>query len=123
MTEHRSLLSKITDAFLRPLEHRQTGDLLVIKKNLTIVRDNKTCDHIEACGLSCSIRSEESHNLSLIHFHRHTLDHSPRAIFLNKVFATKFHTYPYLISNPKSFTSPFTSGFSAMSSFAWSLGM
>ena len=83
VTEHGSLLRKVADTLLRTLEHRQLGDVLVIQVDLAGIRNDEAGDHVETGGLSRSIRTEEAHDLALLHLHGNTLHHSPGAIFLD----------------------------------------
>ena len=96
MTEDRRLLCKIADTLLGTLEHRKSGDVLVIKEDLAGIRDHQSGHHIEACRLSGSVRTEEADDLALLHLHRHAFHDSPVAILLDKVFATKFHTLRFI---------------------------
>ena len=57
-------------------------------KDLSGIRHNKSCYHIEACGLTRSVRTEKTYNLTLVHFHGNPFHNCSGAIFLNKVFAT-----------------------------------
>ena len=88
MAEYRRLLGKVSDSLLRSLEHRQTSNLLIIKEYSSCIRNNQSRDHIETGGLSGSVRTQEAHDLTLVHFHRNPFHNSPGAIFLDKVFAT-----------------------------------
>ena len=91
MAEHRSLLCKVAHTLLRALEHRELCNVLIIKEDLTVIWNDKSGDHIEAGRLSGTVRTEEAHNLSLLDFHRDTFHNRSGAIFLDQVFATKFH--------------------------------
>ena len=83
MTENGSLLCKVAHAFLRALEHRQICDVLIIQIDLSCIWNDQTCDHVETSGLTCSVRAEESNNLSLLDLHGNAFYHGSRAIFLN----------------------------------------
>ena len=88
MSEHRSLLGEISYSLLGTLEHRQSRDLFIIKEDPSGIRSDESCDHVEARGLSCTVRTEESHDLSLLDFHRNTLHDRPWSIFLYQIFTT-----------------------------------
>ena len=88
VTEYRCLLSEVSDTLLGSLEHRKISDLLIVKEDSSGIRNDKSGDHIEAGRLSRSVRTEESNDLSLVHFHRNPFHNSSGAIFLNKIFAT-----------------------------------
>jgi len=88
VAKYRRLLGKISYSLLRPLEHRQACNLLVIKEDSSCIRHYQSRDHIETGGLSGSVRTKEAHDLTLVHFHRNPFHNSPGAIFLDKVFAT-----------------------------------
>ena len=89
--EDGSFLGKIADTLLRTLEHRKSGDLLVVKVNPAGVRDYLSGDHIETRGLAGSVRAEETDYFTLFHFHGDAFDDSPDAVFLDEILATKLH--------------------------------
>ena len=96
MTEDRSLLSKIADTLLGASEHRKPGDIFVIKEDLAGIRDHQSGHHIKACRLSSSVRTEKADDLALLDLHGDAFHDCPMTIFLDQVFATKFHTLRFI---------------------------
>ena len=85
--EHRGVLRQVADPLLGPLVHGQAGDLLVVEEHPAGVGDDLARDHVETGGLAGTVGAEESHDLPLLHFHRHALDDRADAVFLDEVLA------------------------------------
>ena len=55
------------------------------------VGHNQAGRHVERCGLASTVRSEQSHNLSLLHADGHIVHHRPLAVFFHQSLCPEYH--------------------------------
>ena len=58
------------------------------------VGHNQTGRHVERCGLACTVRSEQSHNLALAHVYGHVVHHGAFAVTFHQSLCAKRHALP-----------------------------
>ena len=91
LAEYARLLREVADAGAGTLIYGIVGDVMLVKEDMTGVRDDKSCRHIERCGLSSSVRTEQTNNLSLTHVYRHVVDNRTLAVTLDKSLGAEHH--------------------------------
>ena len=87
--EHAGLLRQIADTSTGTLIHRKSCDLLIIDEDMTRIGYDQTCSHVERGGLTSTIRSQQSHNLSLSNIDVHIVHHRSLPITLHQSFGTQ----------------------------------
>jgi len=58
LAEYGGFLGQVSDAHLRPLIHRKTGDIDIVQEHIALVGLDQSDYHIEGCGLSGSIGTQ-----------------------------------------------------------------
>ena len=86
LTEHRGFLGQIADTSTGSLVNRVFRHLLVAQVDMAAIGHHETCRHIERGGLSCTVRTQESHDLTLLHVEAHIIDHRTLSIALHEAF-------------------------------------
>ena len=84
--EHTRLLWQIADTHLRTFVHRVRGDVLIVQIDLTVIGGYQTGGHIESCGLTGTVRSQQTHNLPLFQLNGHIVHYGPFPVFLYQMF-------------------------------------
>jgi len=51
----------------------------------------KVDEVLKCSGFSCSIGSQQTHNFTLLHAHRHLIHYPTALIFFDKIVSVKFH--------------------------------
>ena len=91
LPKHRGLLGQVADAFLGAFVHRQVGDVLVFEEDLPRIGLDETHHHVECGCLSCAIGTQQTYDLSLLHFDVDVVDHGALTVFLHQMFSSQLH--------------------------------
>ena len=78
VAEYRGLLCKVAHAHLCSLVNGHLGKLVdpsvvVLEEDASVVRFDKTYDHIERCGFARSVRSEQTDDFALLYIDRYVV--------------------------------------------------
>lgn len=85
--ENGRLLREIADAVLCAAINRILGDVEVIEEDTALVRLYQTDGHIECRSLACSVRPEQSDNLTLSDINRNMVDNRAFTVFFDKIIS------------------------------------
>ena len=94
--ENRGLLRQIPHTHLGPAIDGLFGEfgylaVVVFEKDLAFVGFDQADDHIERRGLAGSVRTQKTHDLTLVHVDRNVVHHGAGFVFLDELAGVKTH--------------------------------
>ena len=79
---HSASLWKIANTSTSTLINREVGNFLIVNIDMSLIRNHQSCCHIKRVVFSCTIWSEQPHNLTLLHIDAHTIGNSTLSVSL-----------------------------------------
>ena len=92
LSEDGRLLWQVADTGTGTLIYRIVGNLLIVQIDVTGIGNDQTCCHIERSSLAGTIRSQQSHYLTLTHIDAHAIGYGTFAVYLDQSFRSKHHS-------------------------------
>ena len=92
LAEHRSFLRQIADTILRTLIYGVGRNIHIIQIDMSFVGNDQSGRHVKRSRLSRSVRTEKSHDFTLLHVDGNMTHNRSLAIFLDQILRTKHHT-------------------------------
>ena len=91
LAKNAGFLWQITDSGTGTLVHRITSDILIVQIHMTCIGYYQSCRHIERGGLARTIRTEQTHNLTLLYVDGYSIGNSSLTIALNQALGSQNH--------------------------------